>query len=105
MALVDFSVLPWYYFTLLEGDRDRDIVCGLGDMVKGTRTEVQNDTGMDRETETGTVGLGQGNRDRDIVCGLGTRLQRDMQEKGTEGKGQMHSDKVKGTTMVLVHPT
>ena len=58
-------------------------MCGLGDMVKGTRTEVQNDTGRDRETETGTVGLGQGNRDRDIVCGLGTRLQRDMQEKGS----------------------
>ena len=78
-------MLPWYA-------RDRDIVCGLGDMIKGTGTEVQNDTGTDRETETGTVGPGQGNRDRDIVCELGTRLQRDMQEQG-----QMHSDKVKGT--------
>ena len=38
-------------------------MCGLGDMVKGIGTEVQNDMGMDRETETGTVGLGQGDRD------------------------------------------
>ena len=61
---------------LFHWDRDRDIVCGLGDMVKGTGSEVQNDTGTDRETETGTVGPGQGNRDRDIVCELGTRLHR-----------------------------
>ena len=94
-------MLPWYYFTLLEGDRDRDIVCGLGDMIKGTGTEVQNDTGTDRETETGTVGPGQGNRNRDIVCKLGTRLQRDRDRN----RGLRDRDKVKGTTMILFHPT